>query len=387
MRILVFTTHPIQYQSPWFRYISNQTDVELKVIYSYLPDLDEQSQGFGDRFLWDVELTDGFEWDALKTIRIKGQGFFSKVAINIGSVIGKFKPDVVVISGWHHFTLTQALYSANIRGIPVIMRGETNGKKHRSHKKSIIHKLYLSRVAAFLAIGRSSISFYRNIGVEIDRIFPSGYFVDNEYFYEKSESLRSDRNSLREAWQIPPTAFCVAFVGKLEPKKHILTALAAIHRARINNRRVVGLVVGSGEQLQQARDFCIENNITATFAGFLNQSRIVEAYVAADAVILPSDYGETWGLVCNEAMACGTPAIVSDRVGCADDLVLDGVTGGVAEFGNPDSFSNRIIEWSSNELVYNNIRNNARKHLLHSYTIEAATTALMAAARHVMDAR
>jgi len=58
----------------------------------------------------------------------------------------------------------------------------------------------------------------------------------------------------------------------------------------------------------------------ASFVGFLNQTEIPAAYVAADALVLPSDSGETWGLVVNEAMACGIPTIVSARCGCAEDL-------------------------------------------------------------------
>jgi glycosyltransferase involved in cell wall biosynthesis len=60
---------------------------------------------------------------------------------------------------------------------------------------------------------------------------------------------------------------------------------------------------------------------TATFAGFLNQGEIIRAYVAADCLVLPSDTGETWGLVVNEAMATGLPCLVSDQCGSAGDLV------------------------------------------------------------------
>ena len=60
---------------------------------------------------------------------------------------------------------------------------------------------------------------------------------------------------------------------------------------------------------------------TASFVGFLNQSEISRAYVAADCLVLPSDATETWGLVVNEAMASGLPCIVSNACGCAEDLV------------------------------------------------------------------
>ena len=59
----------------------------------------------------------------------------------------------------------------------------------------------------------------------------------------------------------------------------------------------------------------------ASFAGFLNQTEISRAYVAADCLVLPSDHGETWGLVVNEALASDLPCLVSDACGCAEDLV------------------------------------------------------------------
>ncbi len=80
-----------------------------------------------------------------------------------------------------------------------------------------------------------------------------------------------------------------------------------------------------------------------TFTGFLNQSQIVDAYVASDVLALPSDAGETWGLVVNEAMACGRPAIVSDLVGCAADLIEEGQTGWVFPFGDWRALSNRLL--------------------------------------------
>jgi glycosyltransferase involved in cell wall biosynthesis len=63
---------------------------------------------------------------------------------------------------------------------------------------------------------------------------------------------------------------------------------------------------------------------TASFAGFLNQTEISQAYVAADCLVLPSDHGETWGLVVNEAMASGLPCVISDHCGCAEDLGIRG---------------------------------------------------------------
>ena len=56
--------------------------------------------------------------------------------------------------------------------------------------------------------------------------------------------------------------------------------------------------------------------------------RIPEALADARLLLLPSKR-EPWGLVCNEAMQCGTPCLVSPHVGAADDLILDGLNGRV----------------------------------------------------------
>jgi glycosyltransferase involved in cell wall biosynthesis len=128
----------------------------------------------------------------------------------------------------------------------------------------------------------------------------------------------------------------VMFCGKFIAKKRPQDLVAAARRAQEGGSRLHLLFVGSGELGNELRRSCrvvfdAEGNIVqsdavneerppASFAGFLNQAEISKAYVAADCLVLPSDYGETWGLVVNEAMASGLPCIISDHCGCAEDL-------------------------------------------------------------------
>ena len=95
------------------------------------------------------------------------------------------------------------------------------------------------------------------------------------------------------------------------------------------------LFVGAGELDEELRRSCMiafdaaghssgagEAAPPASFLGFLNQTEVAKAYVAADCLVLPSDASETWGLVVNEAMASGLPCVTSDACGCVEDLVL-----------------------------------------------------------------
>ena len=76
--------------------------------------------------------------------------------------------------------------------------------------------------------------------------------------------------------------------------------------------------------------------------GFQNQTQMPAAYAAADVLVLPSSGHETWGLTCNEALACGTPVIVSDGVGCAPDLAADNIAGRIFPVGDVGALSAAI---------------------------------------------
>src|SRR5438093_1577455 len=80
------------------------------------------------------------------------------------------------------------------------------------------------------------------------------------------------------------------------------------------------------------------------FTGFRNQTELPAYYQASNALILPSDGDETWGLVVNEAFSCGLPAIVSDAVGCAPDLIEEERTGLTFSCGSIDQLSTQMVK-------------------------------------------
>jgi glycosyltransferase involved in cell wall biosynthesis len=160
------------------------------------------------------------------------------------------------------------------------------------------------------------------------------YCVDNRRFAAQAFRLRSERQRLRKQWRIPDEAFCFLFLGKLIRKKRPGDLVAAVHGLQQSGtkRPVHILFVGTGELDDQLRESCMiafnaGHNLSvskagATFVGFLNQTEVSQAYVAADCLVLPSDASETWGLVVNEAMASALPCVISDACGCAEDLIL-----------------------------------------------------------------
>jgi glycosyltransferase involved in cell wall biosynthesis len=150
------------------------------------------------------------------------------------------------------------------------------------------------------------------------------YCIDNAFFSEQAEVLKPERATIRAEWGLPDDAVVFLFVGKFEEKKRPKFLIDAFRSVA---SPAYLLMVGSGDLLEECQEAVQADNLPVRFTGFMNQGQIPRAYAAADVLLLPSDYGETWGLVVNEAMACGLPAVVSNHVGSHPDLIEAGKTG------------------------------------------------------------
>lgn len=388
MKLRIVSTHPIQYQVPWFRKLATLPDLDFKVYYGLLPNDAQQGVGFDVPFQWDIPLLDGYEYTVLpnerRTPNLKG--FFASSTPDIYERLAQDRAEAVIITGWNALPLIQAWRACERLKIPKIMRGESNALKPRSLFHRLAHGNFLRRFDAFLAIGKSNRDFYLQNGILPERIFDCPYFVDNERFKKQAEAERPFRQRFRTAWGTPESSVCFLFVGKLQPKKRIFDLVKAVAIAMKVNQRVHLLVVGTGGQMDEAKQMVTAAHLPVSFAGFLNQTEITRAYVAADCLVLPSDYGETWGLVVNEAMACGLPAIVSDRVGCGPDLIKDGITGAIFPFGDVQALAQKIIELCAvpQKLLP---MGNAVGQLIARYSVENATKTTIAALEYLIPKR
>jgi glycosyltransferase involved in cell wall biosynthesis len=172
-------------------------------------------------------------------------------------------------------------------------------------------------------------------------------FVDNEFFRGRGHQAEENGRAteIRDKFSIPSSAFVTAFVGKFIPKKRVSDLIAAyryLDTDRADSHHL--LLIGDGPLRTKLEDEVSRGDLEDRihFAGFQNQKKLPAFYRAADSIALPSDGRETWGLVVNEGMACGRPAIVSDAVGCAPDLVETAETGYQFEMGNPEALAGAI---------------------------------------------
>lgn len=383
MRVLAITSHPIQYQAPWFRALARDPALDFQVLFLRLPDASQQGVGFGRSFQWDVPLADGYRWQSLCAVA-ETPGIVRE-AWRLWRCLRSHTPEALLLTGWHSRGLLLATLIGRVLGIPMVVRGESNALRPRRFLQRLFHRLLLRLYDRYLAIGQSSAAFYRGYSIPPARVTLARYGVDNARFDAQRTDLLDQRSSLRTRFAVADQV-CFLFVGKLEPKKQPLVFLQALALALKENKEIAGLVVGEGPLSESLRNFARAEKLPVHFAGFLNQSEIAKAYLAADVLVLPSDHGETWGLVVNEAMLFEHPAIVSDRVGCGPDLVEDGVTGFRVPFGEIEALARAMLRFFEDRQLLLDCGRRARERVLRDYSIEQAASGTLRALLDLHDA-
>lgn len=376
-RLVVFTSHPIQYQAPWFRAIERSGRFDLLVVFARIPSPEEQAIGFGGAFAWDVPLLDGYASTVLRAGRLpQSPQFLRRPALGVAALLRRHRPDAVLVLGWQEVSLIQAIMATRFAGIPLVLRGESNDLRPRPAPVRAAHRALVAQADGALSIGSANRRFFEAAGMPPLRIVDAPYFVDNEYFVARAATATARRQALRRQWGIPRDAVVPLFAGKLQPKKRPIDFLSALDAVGREGSGVHALVVGEGELSKACHQFAQERDIPVTFAGFLNQSRMPEAYAVSDFLVLPSDSGETWGLVVNEAMACGLPAIVSDEVGCAEDLVGAGGGGFSYRMGDVDVLVESMRQLIVDSELRRVLGDRARRRILQDYSVARAVEGL-----------
>ena len=385
-RIGILLTHPTQYHSPWFRSLAQRREIEIKVFYCFQPDAFEQGDGFDVEFQWDLSLLDGYPNAFLKNVaRRPGFHFSGCDTPEIADTVAAHEYDAWIINGWKAKSEWQAIRACWKHNVPMLIRGDSNLLDRRPLQKRMAKRMVLGRwiprFSRYLTVGRLNEEYYRFYGADPSRFFPVRHFVDNERFAFQAAEINAA--ALRSVWKISRSATVFLFAGKFVDKKEPLDAIRAIEKVSARGCDVHLLMVGDGKLRPACEEYSAARRLPVTFAGFLNQSRIANAYACADVLVLPSAYAETWGLVVNEAMSSGLPAIVSDRVGCAPDLVQSGRTGMIFPARNIDAFADAMSTYAGNPSLIAEHGANAERRIAN-YSVEAATDNTVAAVLSVI---
>jgi glycosyltransferase involved in cell wall biosynthesis len=349
--ILFINSHPIQYFAPMYKYMNEQG---VKTSCWYCSDASIKGgfdQEFGVKITWDIPLLDGYEYRFFKNNARNPSpenGFFGLVNLSMLRSLAKAPRSLVVVHGWHYFTLFWVLMLGKLFGHTVCLRCDVpaNQEELKTGRLQTIKRLGLKyllfpRINYFLYVGSQNRRFYESLGATDKQLVFCPYSVDNERFRQEYLALTGHTASLRQQIGIPAQAKVIIFSAKYIIKKRPLDLLQAF--AQLNNPDLWLVLVGEGELRAEMEAFIAANQVkNVILTGFVNQSKISEYYAIGDLFVMCSGAGENWGLSVNEAMNFNLPLVLSDLSGCADDLVKPGSNGYVFKTGNVTELAEKL---------------------------------------------
>jgi glycosyltransferase involved in cell wall biosynthesis len=345
-RLLVVSSHVVQYASPMFRKMAKDPRFDILVAYCSMQGADSGiDPGFGVKVTWDEPQLDGYPW-VYPPNRAPHGGvghFWGLLNPGLWKVVREGRFDAMYVSGYFYASAWIAILAAKWHRVPIIF--STDGHNLRTwsaqslwkqrFKKFLTRRIYLlGRVV--LAGSSGTIKYLKVLGVPPDRILLGRNVVDNQWWTERGAQV--DRDAVRASWGIPPWASVALFCAKLQLWKAPQDVLEAFARADIPNSYLVFAGDGPlrGALEQRANNLGISQRVR--ILGFVNQSQLPSVYRSADLFVLPSLY-EPFGLVVNEAMLCGCAVAVSDRVGAKYDLLREGENGYIFPAGNVEALA------------------------------------------------
>jgi glycosyltransferase involved in cell wall biosynthesis len=344
-RLAIVTSHPIQYNAPIFKMLASQPHLDVKVFYTLGEAYSTyKDKGFGKTISWDIPLLGGYRYEFLSNTSLKPGTSHFKGIINptIIKSIEAYQPTAILIYGWSFMSHLKVMRYFKDK-VPIYFRGDSTLLDEQKGIKVLLRRLVLTSVyknidKAFY-VGTNNRQYFLQHRVKEQNLVFAPHAIDIERFGD-DHAFAGESELIRSRLGIPAHHTVFLFSGKFENKKSPLLLIKAFKE--LNKKQVDLLLVGNGELENFLRSEA-EGEGNIHFLPFQNQTKMPAIYRMADVFVLPSGGpGETWGLSVNEAMACGLPVVVSNKVGCAVDLVMEGINGFIFEAGSQESLSEKL---------------------------------------------
>ncbi len=332
-RVLILSEIISPYRIPVFNALARHDGVDLRVVF-----LAETDAGLRQWPVYKDEIC--FSYEVLPSCRFRAGKHNLLLNWGLRSGLKKLAPEVVICGGYNYFASWEAQWWARRHCVDFVLWSESNSHDDRRGFAWVesMKAHFLARCDRFVVPGKASLAYLQSLGSVPERITVAPNAVDNDWFVARAASVRARAQEFREKLSLP-TRF-ILFVGRFVPEKGVFDLLNAYGRLGDDIRAQTGLVfAGNGvcrPELEERAKRIRPGRIC--FPGFVDRADLAGLYGLAEALILPT-HSDPWGLVVNEAMACGLPIVVSNVAGCSVDLVEDGWNGYVVPPGNPEKLN------------------------------------------------
>lgn len=333
---------------------------------------------FKQAFSWDIPLLEGYDYVFIENIAKKpGAGHFTGIKNrDLLPALAAWKPDALLVYGWSFQSHLQVLRHYHGR-VKILFRGDSTLLDEAAglSVRKLLRRLLLRWVYRYTDIalypGQANKAYYTTHGVRENQLCFAPHAVENERFAEPAALYEQKASAWRTDLGIPADALVFLFAGKFEAKKDPLLLLRAFCELQEPNVRLI--LAGTGDLRDEIQKVASKDSRVHVL-GFQNQQQMPILYRLCNVFILPSKGpGETWGLAVNEAMACGRAVIVSNRCGCAQDLVRD--NGFIFEAGNKEALLERLSLFVNDFTIAKKMGDRSR-HMIRFFSLEHVAKAI-----------
>lgn len=338
MKVALLTPILAPYRIPAFRALAATPEWDVRVFVNAESEFDRS---------WEIDAGD-LDVEHVRTLSLPrgDRTLHLTEPWTLGRALDRFAPDVVVSAEFGSRSLGAWLHCRRRRVPLVLWALPTRARLAQADPvRRVLGPFLLKRAAAVIVPGSESRRALRAWGADDRRVFVAPNCHDAEGFakalaaLDRETSLRTLRAGLGARANIALVA------GRLFPVKGTSELLAAWDLLPPGLRKEWTLLfVGDGplgQRVLQAAHMHPSGEIVRLPA--VQPAELVEFYAAADLLVFPS-LGDVWGLAVNEAMACGLPVVCSTRAGCAEDLIVHGETGWLADPIYPRAFALTLRE-------------------------------------------
>lgn len=314
-RLVILTELIAPYRIPVFNALAAVPEIDLHVIF-----LSETDASLRQWRVYSEEIR--FSYEVLPSWRRRLGKYNILLNQNVTLALRDSNPEVVLCGGYNYVASWQAMLWAKRNGIRLLLWCESTAGDERRNRLLVemMKEKFVQNCNGYVVPGKSSYAYLRSLGVPGENLFLAPNAVDNVLFSRREHLARLKEDRLRCELGLPQRYFL--FVGRLIKAKGVFDLLEAYARLSPALREQFGVAfAGDGPErapLEAAAHSIFPGSVH--FPGFVHRDDLVSYYSLADCLVFPT-HSDPWGLVVNEALACGLPVICTAVAGCAADLV------------------------------------------------------------------
>ena len=371
-RLAILTELIAPYRTPVFNALSKISGIDLQVIF-----LAENDPDLRQWLIYKNEIEFSYQTLPSKRWRLAGRNLL----LNRGlpRALAQVAPHTVICGGYNYLASWQARAWTKAKHVPFMLWIESTAHDQRSHGLVVefLKNKFIRDCDAFVVPGTSSSEYLQSFGVRPKKIFTAPNAVDNERFRCIAAEGRRNPETIRREFGLPSRYFL--FCGRLVKEKGVFDLLDAYRGLDRSVRETTGLVfVGDGPAAYTLQ-LAAGGLESVHFLGFRQRDELARIMALAAALVFPT-HTDPWGLVVNEAMACGLPVVVTQVAGCSADLVRHGWNGLVVKPHDRDELIRALESLIGDQEATVQMGHNSLRHI-HNFSAEACAAGLANAAR------